>query len=181
MTTKRLGNDYAWCVLSDDEKYRYELGRVWVPSRGLAVFCMMNPSVADDVDPDLTLTKCVGFAQQWNLGGVILVNAFALRSTNPRRLLHETDPIGPENDRFITDALLRSARKMTIAAWGGLPKPANGLYVPCDLPLRIQRVERLCLSWHCLGITRDGFPKHPSRIAYDTKLNLLSFARRGIA
>lgn len=172
-TTKRLGNDHAWCVLSSCEKYRYELGREWAPSLKRAVFVMLNPSTAthDPKDDDLTLKKCVGFAKKWNLGGVVLVNAFAYRSTNPRALLSVHGPIGSENDIFVLGALLHPRTCLHVAAWGGMPQP-HVLFAG-----RFAHIEKLSSMWHCLGVTSTGAPRHPSRLGYDTPLRLLETAR----
>lgn len=177
---KRLGNEHAWCIFSDDERYRYELGRVWAPSLGLVVFCMLNPSTADHLDNDVTITKCTGFTRRWNHGGFLVVNAFALKSTDPLELVRQydergnvvgIDPIGAENNRFITDAIARSAFKMVVAAWGDAPRHHV-------IDARIRKVEDLYAPWSCLGVTKRGNPKHPSRLSYGAPPRLLAAVRR---
>ena len=102
--------------------YRYLLTRRW----GLgpaALFVMLNPSTADDVDDDPTIRRCVGFARRWRLGGLEVVNLYALRATDPRDLFAHRAPVGRDNDDAISDAVARAAH--IVVAWGvhGLRDP----------------------------------------------------------
>lgn len=175
--TQRLGNSSAWCVLSNEDPdpdkcaYRYELGRVWAKSRGLWVFCMLNPSRADHVKADLTITKCTGFVERFGGGGFVVVNAFGLRTPYPRELIEAKDPIGPCNSTHVSEAIAQSVRYGVIAAWGA-PPPHHAVAE------QIARTERLYMSWQCFGITMTGHPRHPSRLAYSTPLEFLTAARR---
>lgn len=167
---QRFGDEYAWCVMSDDGAtadectYRYELGRVWAPSRGLVVFCMLNPSRATHQTPDLTITKCAGFTRRWEMGGFLVVNMFGLRSTDPLALTKVSDPVGPYNDIYIAKAIRESSHKHVIAAWGG-PPTKDPMFLD-----RFMAVERMYSPWQCLGVTTTGKPKHPSRLGYDAPL-----------
>jgi len=86
-----------------------------------------------------------------------VVNAFALRSTDPAGLRKADDPIGPGNDR----AIKRSASRadLVVAGWG----------VHASMGARHERVHAIltgvCVP-HCLGLTRGGFPKHPLYLPY---------------
>lgn len=80
---------------------------------------------------------------------MIVVNLYAMRATNPKHLLKEHDPVGPDNWRYIRSAIDES--DTVIAAWG-----AFSLGVPPD----IQQVLKKARTW-CLGKTKDGHPKHP--------------------
>ncbi|HYG67177.1 MAG TPA: DUF1643 domain-containing protein [Anaeromyxobacteraceae bacterium] len=104
-------------AISDDGRYRYTLERIWDPSKVPAVFCMLNPSTADASQDDPTIRRCRGFAQTLGYGGLIVVNLFALRSTDPTALLDADDPIGPGNDEQILAAAARGDGTV-ICAWG---------------------------------------------------------------
>lgn len=67
--------------LSSDRLYRYRLSRIWADGPR-ATFVMLNPSTADENKDDPTLRRCMGFARQWGLGGLSIVNLYALRATN---------------------------------------------------------------------------------------------------
>ncbi|MBL0394156.1 DUF1643 domain-containing protein [Ramlibacter monticola] len=43
-------------------RYRYALRRIWAPGKPSAMFVGLNPSTADEVDDDNTVTRCIGFA-----------------------------------------------------------------------------------------------------------------------
>jgi len=92
-----FGDVKKWAVLSRCGKYRFMLGRAWDEpdsaqdtdtgfgkwKRPLCVWLMLNPSTADHSQDDPTIRKCVGFSQRLGCGGLIVVNLFAWRATDP--------------------------------------------------------------------------------------------------
>jgi len=113
------------------------------------MFVGLNPSTADEQGDDPTVRRCIGFARKWNFGGLILVNLFAYRSTDPACLLETDDPIGPANDSHILGSARISGR--VILAWG-----TRGTFLDRD-----QHVLSLLPGARCLGTTKDGHPRHP--------------------
>ncbi len=134
-------------------RYRYALWRRWDHSRPTCAFVLLNPSTADERDDDPTIRRCVAFARSWGFGGVIVVNLFALRASDPRSLRLARDPVGPANDR----ALVTHARgaDLVVLGWG-----AHG-----RLRGRADEVRRLLAPVRAklrrLGSTRSGEPRHP--------------------
>lgn len=137
--------------------YRYALWRRWGPGPTI-VFVMLNPSKADALIPDPTLTRCIGFAKDLGAGGVVLVNLFAFRATEPNDLLVGglADKVGPLNDAFlITAAALAVDGGKVICAWGthratkdhGVMVGSLLTYAGVDL--------------YCLRTTKAGHPSHP--------------------
>lgn len=156
--------------------YRYWLGRHWGDGRrGIAVFLMLNPSTADGTLDDPTIRKCCGFARQWGLDGIHVVNLFAFRSTDPRGLLRCPDPVGRDNDGHIANALQRD-RVMTpeeaasrfVCAWGS-PKTMALRRLAKSRALQVLSNFRDVELW-CLGQAKDQHPRHPLMIAYKTPL-----------
>lgn len=141
--------------------YRYRLWRYWSDGKPEVVWVMLNPSIADASTDDHTIRKCIGFSQRWGYGAIIVVNLFALRATNPKELLKHKDPIGPENNVFLFDAI-RAAQKVVVA-WG-----AHGWLHDRGGFVRDQ-AQRNRIELHHLGLTKEGYPRHPLRLAYDTK------------
>jgi hypothetical protein len=140
--------------------YRYSLWRVWHPKGSRVAFIMLNPSRADATVDDPTIRRCIGFAQHWGYGSLEVVNLFAYRTSNPARLKQMRDPIGPENDHYLKQAIQRS--KLTILAWGN-----RG-----NLNRRSQQVLSWLTPWenlYCLGVTRSGYPRHPLYLKRETK------------
>lgn len=140
-------------IISPDGLYRYRLTRAWGSAPPL-VFIMLNPSTADASIDDPTIRRCVGFAKREGAGGILVVNLFAWRSTDPEALAKASDPVGPHNDNHIRLAC-RSGGKV-IAAWGSSCPP--------KLRRRASDVQRLAsgiTSLFALALTEDGSPRHP--------------------
>lgn len=145
-------------VYSPCQRYRYALSHVWdefVPS---AVFLMLNPSTATAYAPDPTVARCIAYAKRWRHGGCVVLNLFALRSTDPQGLLAVADPCGPENDRLIAEHT--AMIDVVVCSWGGpySPKALGAL-----VRTRAVRVKRL-LAGHplrCLATAKGGEPRHP--------------------
>lgn len=150
-------------VVSSDGRYRYRLWRIWDDLAPMMVWVMLNPSTADaDVD-DPTLRKCIGFAREHRHGGVILVNLFAYRATNPKELPKVDDPVGPENDTHLQWAIRAPILATVIAAWGAdkfARRQATRVRVMLKMERRVQ----------CLGRNDDGSPRHPLYLPYSTPL-----------
>lgn len=142
-----------------DDCYRYTLWRTWDRRLPTAVFAMLNPSTADAVKLDPTLTRCVKFARRWGAGKMLVVNIFALRSPHPRDLLEVKDPVGPLNNGAISLAAeeARNTWGWFVCGWGnhGALLERN-LEVMVDLKVRLLPLDPLCL-----GVTDHGHPKHP--------------------
>ena len=147
-------------ILSVCGTWRYTLERVWDASKPLVVFILLNPSKADAEVDDNTLRRGIDFARRWGYGGVVFVNLFAFRSTDPKNLSYSDGIVGPDNDRHILEQVARADR--VVLAWG-----ANGGHLQRDKEV-LKLLEGITL-WH-LGLTKDGHPKHPLRLAKTTRL-----------
>lgn len=146
--------------IGDDGQYRYWLRRTisMLDDRGL-VFVMLNPSTADAREDDPTLRRCRVFASLWGFGRLGVVNLFAHRATDPKELRRVADPVGPLNDSVIRAHCERAS--LVVAAWGihgnlyGRDREVLGLLADVGQPVR------------CLGLTRDGSPRHPLYVRGD--------------
>lgn len=139
------------------EEYRYRLQWSWAPRpRRTAVFLMLNPSTATELALDPTLKRCRSFAQAWGMGGFVVVNSFALRSTDPDELLLHSAPVGFENDRFIRHAC--SEADIVVCGWGNHRSMAIGKSP--RLPQVLELIREVSEP-RCLGMNGDGSPKHP--------------------
>ena len=151
--------------LSADGIYRYRLTRSWGPGAFLP-FVMLNPSVADaDVD-DPTIRRCMGFARREGAGGIIVVNLFALRATEPERLKEVNDPFGPGNHDALYEAAIDAVTMdmPVVCAWGA-GGVVHGGYRSC-----IDQFQRAGARLVCLGKTKDGHPRHPLYVRRDQPL-----------
>lgn len=162
----KTGDAISGAVLSEDGRYRYRLWRRWRgPAHPACVFVMLNPSTADAEHDDQTITKCMGFADRWGCGSIEVVNLYALRATDPRDLIAAAAE-GEHNERAWSEVLgaLRFDG-LVVAAWGA--STHRRLLAPSAA---YRAWEHTVQSWRCLGHTKDGEPRHPCRLGYDTGL-----------
>ena len=138
--------------------YRYTLWRHWNSCAPRVAFVMLNPSRADRTHNDPTIRRCIAFAQNWRFGSLEVVNLFAYRSPDPKKLRQVADPIGPENNAYLRQASSRSHR--IIFAWG------NG----GSLLKRNVEVQKLLADSNpsCLGQNLTGQPRHPLYLSRNT-------------
>ena len=148
-------------VISQCGTYRYRLDR-YLPEpwqRPPLVFVMLNPSTADATKDDPTIRRCMGFARRELAAGIVVVNLYALRSTDPAAIKTRLEPVGYENDEWIARAAKESGGEL-IAAWGANAEP-----------WRVKQVMAMPgINWRCLGVTKNGSPRHPLYVRADQPL-----------
>lgn len=154
------GDAASWADYSADDAYRYLLVRVWATGPRV-LFVMLNPSTATEAQNDPTVERCERRARALGFGSFGVANIFAYRATDPRVMRAVADPVGPENDAALVQMAAEADR--VICAWG-----THGLHLG-----RGAQVERLLrqadLNLYHLGLSKDGLPKHPLYISYDTQ------------
>lgn len=93
-------------------------------------------------------------------GGLIVTNAFALRSTKPAALRGPIEPIGPENDRHIQKAAADSA--LVVCGWdkhSDAVTPRRGQQI-------LTAIRAAGRVPHALKLNGDGSPQHPLYVGY---------------
>jgi hypothetical protein len=162
----RKGDAQSTAVYSDCEHYRYLLTRTWQSSGPKALFVMLNPSTATEIQNDPTVERCERRARALGFGAFRVTNIFAWRATDPREMRAAADPVGPANDAAIFDSAPWADR--IICAWG-----THGAHLN-----RGRHVEHMLratgLPLFHLGLTQGGHPKHPLYISYDTQPGIWS-------
>lgn len=158
---ERPDEDTAGVELSPDGRYRYALTRDWDPARPRVTWVMLNPSTADATADDHTIRKCRAYSRAWHGGGLLVVNLFALRATDPTALYRDPDPIGPDTDAVLATRLTepRTDRARVVVAWG-----RHGTLHGRDRQV-LDLLHRLGISPQCLTVIRNGRPGHPARLA----------------
>ena len=149
--------------MSPDKRYRYWLEASVSDGNGrVCMFLMLNPSTADAVSSDPTVSTCKRFARDWGYGTMRVCNLFALRSPFPNTLRESSDPVGAENDEWIRSNAHNA--DVIVCAWGNYGSHLD----------RSARVRRMLEGaghtqkmWH-LGLTKLGQPRHPLRLRADT-------------
>ncbi len=150
-------------TISPCGKYRYLLTREWadpllMPTRACSLaFIMLNPSTADGMVDDPTIRRCMNFARREGYYGIAVVNLFAYRATDPKTVCFAKDPVGPNNDDYIKRCLSYGD---VIAAWGSEVFARS----------RAREVQKMLagVAIKCLGMNKDGSPKHPLYVPKNT-------------
>jgi hypothetical protein len=158
------GDAHSVAVYSACERYRYMLTRTWDDAGRRALFIMLNPSTATEVQNDPTVERCERRARALGFGAFRVTNIFAWRETNPRAMRAAADPVGPGNDAAILESC--GWADQIICAWG-----THGEHLD-----RGPQVEALLRGtgrplFH-LGLTKAGHPKHPLYIGYNEQPRL---------
>jgi len=151
-------------IISQDGRYRYALGRDIDRSKDdkPVLFIMLNPSTADATKDDPTIRRCRFFAKKWGANGLVVANLYAFRTTNPKDLWKQDDPVGPENDRHIQ--MLAEACGAVVCAWGANAAPGRVIQVGHIL-------RQLYKHPMCLGMTeKTKQPRHPLYVHSKTVL-----------
>ena len=152
------GDAASVAVYSDCERYRYALTRVWDEAGPRLLFIMLNPSKATERANDPTVERCERRARALGYGAMRVMNIFAWRETDPKRLRMAADPVGAGNDALLLEGL--GWADSVLAGWG-----VHGAHLG-----RGARVEALLrgagADLTCLGLSKAGHPRHPLYIAY---------------
>ncbi len=158
----RKGDADSTAVYSDCEAWRYLLTRVWDPAGPRALFVMLNPSTATEVQNDPTVERCERRARALGFGAFRVTNIFAFRATDPRVMRAAADPVGPDNDAAIAGSVPWADR--IVCAWGN-----HGLFM--DRGAQVARLLRGAgaAPW-VLGLTGAGQPVHPLYVPYGRAL-----------
>ena len=164
------GNMDKSAHISKDGLYRYALMRIWPwdSGNGPMTFVMLNPSTADAEVDDQTIRRCTGFARRENATGFNVTNLFAFRATNPADLNRAQDSVGQDWAMHVYYDLQFCAwfKGTLVFAWGAYDHPL--------LSAQITRITETAADFGlqpmCLGCTKSGAPRHPSRLAINTEL-----------
>lgn len=164
--------------------YRYTLTRRLPPTLLTAddrhaLWVMLNPSTADEHHDDPTIRRVRRFTEDAGCARLTVVNLYAARATNPNDLIGMDDPVGPDNGATMARIILHDTPDVTVFAWGaeadriarahaqrtGDPKLAAH-------PTNVARWLEMTgdLRPQCLGVTRDGAPRHPLYVPATTPL-----------
>lgn len=165
------GDLFGWntCEFSPDpqRRWRYVLRHRWSLDGDIPLIVMVNPSTADELTLDPTLTRCAGFMRDLGFGGMVIANLFAYRTPYPAVLRRAAkagvDVVGADNDMWLERLALE--HMVRIAAWGN-----NGVFQGRAAAVLGSGV--LGDVW-CWGTNDNGTPKHPLMIPYSSTLRLL--------
>lgn len=142
---------------SADRLHRWWLSREW-GSEPWCAFIGLNPSTADETQDDPTIRRCINFSRSWEHGGLLMLNLYAYRATDPRELWaaekRGVSIVGQQN--YFCDLLERTRQfsvTRIVAAWG-----AGGGERGKQFGIAARLVG---INFDCLMKTKQGHPQHP--------------------
>ncbi len=152
-----LGDSESGAVFSPCKLYRYTLWRRWSESlwapheERLVAFIGLNPSTATETKNDPTIRRLINFAKRDGFDGMVMLNLFAWRSTDPNEMKRAEYPVGLENDAAIREIAAQVDR--VVACWGNHGKHANRSAAVIEMLAGIDLL--------CFGANANGEPVHP--------------------
>ena len=146
-------------IFSTDRRHRYILWRIWDEETKPLMVIGLNPSTADEIKNDPTVTRCIKRAYNLGFGGLYMANLYGYRSTDPKGLKHTDDPVGLYNDSTILSYASESG--MIIAAWGTHGSSRG--------PMLANYLKNNGIQLHALRILKHNIPAHPLYLPYDLK------------
>lgn len=140
-------------------EYRYTLSRDLLNNDRQIAWLLLNPSTADAYKNDPTVARCCNYSVQSGFGKAVVINLFALRSTDPKMLKtyisSGRDPVGEDNNNYIIQVANKS--EAVVCAWGRHGDLLNrGRYVT-----KMLIDNNLSNKLHYLKILGDNTPGHP--------------------
>lgn len=173
-----MGTHEAWDLRSEDNLYRYAIGRAWDSEpiepwdvvRPTFSVTAINPSKARHDVNDPTLLKLVHYAKQEGCGRLLLRNLAAYSATDPEELTSVADPVGPRNDEVLAFDPLFAIR---VAAWGNFPSKRVR-----ERLKRSMGIVKIITTLHVFGLNKTGEPKHPLYLKNETRVIPWSKAAR---
>ena len=156
-------------MFSPCRKYRYDLTRHWGENtEEIMVFIGCNPSTADATNNDPTVTRAINLAYREFCGGMVMLNLFALRGTDPNTIAKAKIDTVADNDFYMRSWLERKRTRLVLC-WGAFP-----FVLPRAKTVLSWFLGPDCIrDWselRCLGVTQDGHPKHPLYLRKDVEI-----------
>ncbi len=146
-------------IFGHNKTHRYSLMRQWDSTKPNILFIGLNPSRADEVFNDPTITRCINFAKDWGYGGLYFANLYSFRTPDPvvlRENLNSAYDLFTDN--HLKDMISNAER--TVVCWGSWK----------FIDTRVKKVLSMISEPYCFGVNQDGNPKHPLYLKGDRQL-----------
>lgn len=121
---------------------------------------MLNPSIADEQHLDPTLTRVFRYARAWGFGGMQILNAFSLVSTDPGGLRGYGRSHDP-NDWHIARTIGDPRVHRVMVGWGANMDKPDLRDRRKSVDALLKRAEGDVMAWR---LTASGQPTHPLRL-----------------
>ena len=158
----------SFCLFSECNSYRWILKRVLPTGKKIIIFIGLNPSLANSIDNDRSLTRIIKFCSEWNYRIIYVINLFGLISKSPEKLAKSRDPIGKYNDLVILTLLEFWCKNIDCDIWLGWGDKGNLHSRDIKVLKLIQKFSNLNLTKNdsshrvlTLGLSKKCNPRHP--------------------
>lgn len=163
-------------VRADAEFSLDRLERLWLSRRvaeegPVGLIIALNPSRAgaSDEETDHTITKEKEYARRWGWSGFWKANLFTHIETYSAKLKEVAyDTAVGRYGTVVLEAMIPLA-PVIVCCWGSAV-PKHKLHRIAAVCQRIRLMKRPEAPVMCFGVSKDGHPLHPLRLAYDTPL-----------
>ena len=148
---------------SKDERFRYLLGS---KGKRMLVAFGINPSKANRVRSDATVTRVIRTAAKNGFDGWLMMNVSPERSTDPKNLGAQSLKDKHQKNRMAFRRILETFPDYAcLGAWGNLIESRP--YLKECLRDLLGETSLSDRDWFCFGATANGHPRHPSRAGYE--------------
>ena len=136
----------------------------------------LNPSSANRVKSDYTVTKVIGFKDKAKkFDSFIMLNLYPQRATDPKDIHISVDKeLYQENLKNIIRTLTTTKNASVLAAWGGGISKRD-FFFQCLTDI-YKATKSIKINWLQIGeLTKKNHPQHPSRAHYNSELIPFNF------
>lgn len=141
-------------IFSNTRHKRFVLWRTWNLERPHVIFIGINPSNADEIRNDPTITKLTQIAKYWNYGGLIIMNLVAYISSDPKKI--RRSPNFEIEDMYLEE--FGKVGESVVVIWG------NEGVKHMD---RVYKIKELFPKVYCFNQNKNGHPTHPLYLPAD--------------
>ena len=150
------------CDTTPDDSSRFVL-----QTKGInPLICIgLNPSKANRIESDLTMNRLENYANKNGFDSVLMFNLYPLRATDPNQLpIIKNQVLYDINMRKIKEDINELKPTKILIACGSDIRKRDYFK---EALLEIDKiVKENNIQWLSLGLTKKGFPRHPSRGKY---------------
>lgn len=157
-------------TFSPDRTHRYILWRRWNREKPMAAFIGLNPSRANEIKLDPTITRIVNSAKSHGFGGIYMFNLFSQVTPYPSELDFAQDQITMADRYFDTLRSMLNENKdmIVVLCWGAFKQAKE----------RGQKIMQMFPDAYVFGMTKNGDPMHPLYLRSDNPFyQLTSFTK----
>ncbi len=152
------------CEMIGDEKYvRYLLEN---KGDNQLMVIGLNPSTASDLEPDNTMRRIMGYAQNNGFDGFIMINLYPQRSTNPKNLDSQLNEQRHNENLKIIRQIAKKVNSPTILLGFGSNIMRRSYLKACLIDI-VNELRDLNPQWKCIKLTKAGHPGHPLYLPKD--------------